>query len=145
MKSLFECVDCIELYVQDLDEGIAYYRDSLGLKLLWRREDTAGLGMENDITEIVLNTQRPGVCVDIKVVSVEAALPAILRAGGHVEVPIFDIDIGKCAVVNDRWGNRYVILDMSKGTYVTDADGNILGVTKQSQLLQKPSSKGKSK
>lgn len=31
-----------------------------------------------------------------------------------------DIDIGKCAVVSDRWGNRYYILDMTKGTYDTD-------------------------
>ncbi len=129
-KSLFECVDCVELHVDNLEDGISYYRDAMGLKLLWRNETTAGLGMENDITELVINTERPGICVDIKVKSVERAIPEIINAGGKVEVPIFDIDIGKCAVVNDKWGNRYVILDMTKGKYVTDSEGNILGLSK---------------
>lgn len=133
MNSLFSCVDCIELYVDDLDAGIAYYRDAMGLRLLWRNEASAGLGMEEDSTEIVLNTQRPGVCVDLKVASVERAIPEICKAGGRVEVPIFDIDIGKCAVVRDRWDNRYVILDMTKGKYVTDAEGNVIGVSKEQE------------
>lgn len=42
---------------------------------------------------------------------------------------MFDIDIGKCAVVQDKWSNRYVILDMTKGQYVTDAEGNIFGIS----------------
>ncbi len=130
MKPMFKCVDCIELHVDDLAEGIAYYRDAMGLKLLWKNATTAGLGMDGDITEIVINTERPGVCVDMKVQSVERAIPQIVRAGGKVEVPMFDIDIGKCAVVNDKWGNRYVILDMTKGRYVTDSEGNIIGVSK---------------
>lgn len=36
MSEFFKQVDCIELYVPDLDEGIKYYCGSLGLKLLWR-------------------------------------------------------------------------------------------------------------
>lgn len=42
----------------------------------------------------------------------------------------FDIQIGKCAVVKDPWDNQYVILDMSKGSFITDEKGNIIGLKK---------------
>ena len=37
----------------------------------------------------------------------------------------FDIAIGRCAVVQDRWGNRLVLLDHSKGRLLTDATGRV--------------------
>lgn len=61
-NSLLQCVDCIELYADNWDAGISYYKNTMGLKLLWRSDTTAGLGMEKDTTEVVINTQRPGVC-----------------------------------------------------------------------------------
>lgn len=128
MAGLFTHVDCVELYVSDLDEGIAYYRDALGLKLLWRRDTSAGLGLENDIAEVVLQTERQEMNVDFKVDSVDEAVGHIARAGGTVLHGPFDIPIGKCAVVTDKWHNRYVILDMTKGRFVTDEQGNVLGV-----------------
>jgi hypothetical protein len=39
----------------------------------------------------------------------------------------FDLRIGRCAVVQDPWGNQLTILDMSKGALVTDADGKVIG------------------
>lgn len=126
MESLFQNVDCVSFYVDDIDEGIAFY-SALGLKLLWRAADSCGLGMSNDITEVVLVTERNPVA-QFKVESVEQALPVFEQAGGRVELAAFDIDIGKCAVVSDRWGNRYCLLDMTKGTYTTDAQGNVIGV-----------------
>ena len=42
-QPLFAHIDCVQLHVPDLDSGIAYYRDALGLKLIWRTEDAAGL------------------------------------------------------------------------------------------------------
>ena len=51
---LLQHVDCIELYVSYPDEGIAYYRDGLDLKILWRSDTSAGLGMAQDVTELVL-------------------------------------------------------------------------------------------
>jgi len=45
-------------------------------------------------------------------------------------VPPFDIQIGRCVVVRDPWGNPLVLLDMSKGKLVTDSEGKILGNTK---------------
>ena len=129
MTPLFRNIDCVELYVPDLDEGIGYYCGCMGLRLLWRAGTSAGFGMENDIAEIVLQTERKQVCVDIRVESVDAALGAVTAAGGRVEHGPFDIPIGRCAVVRDPWDNRYVLLDMSKGRYVTDADGNVTGVS----------------
>ena len=128
MAKIFKNIDCIELYVTDINEGIQYYCDSMGLKLLWRNEDMVGLGMENDITEIVLQSQRKQVLVDIKVESVDESIEKIKEAGGTVEYGPFDVPIGRCAVILDKWHNKYVILDMTKGRYVTDEDGNVTGV-----------------
>jgi predicted enzyme related to lactoylglutathione lyase len=130
MPALFKNIDCVELYVPDLDEGIKYYKDGMGLKLLWRTETSAGMGMESDIAEILLQTERKHMEVDIKVESVMDAIDRIRKAGGRVKFGPFDIPIGKCAVINDKWDNEYVILDMTKGRYVTDEKGNVTGVSK---------------
>jgi predicted enzyme related to lactoylglutathione lyase len=131
MPGLFRNVDCIELYVPNLDEGIRYYRDGMGLKLLWRAETSAGLGMDDDIAELVLQTDRKKMNVDFKVESVIDSAKRIVELGGQVISGPFDIPIGKCAVVQDRWENEYVILDMTKGKYTTDENGNVTGVYKE--------------
>lgn len=130
MKPLFSNADCIELYVSNLDDGMRYYCESLGLKRLWRTETMAGLGMEEGVTEVVLQTERKKISVDFKVASVPEAIENILDAGGSVIHGPFEIAIGKCAVIKDRWDNEYVILDMTKGKYVTDINGNVTGVCK---------------
>lgn len=130
MSELFKNVDCIELYVSDLDDGIKYYCNSMGLKLLWRAETSAGLGMYNDVAEIVIQTDRKKINVDFKVDSVVDSIERITDAGGKIIYGPFDIPIGKCAVIQDKWENEYVILDMTKGKYVTDKSGNVIGVSK---------------
>lgn len=130
MSGLFKKTDCIELYVSDLDDGIEYYCNSLGLKLLWRAETSVGLGMQSSVTEIVLQTDRERITVDFLVDSVAESAEKITGSGGKVIFGPFDIPIGKCAVVQDKWENEYVILDMSKGRYVTDENGNVIGVSK---------------
>ena len=52
---------------------------------------------------------------------------ANVLAGGSIVVPPFDIQIGRCVVVRDPWGTVLVLLDMSKGTLLTDGDGNVIG------------------
>jgi lactoylglutathione lyase len=128
MKPLFRYVDCIELYVPDLLEGEAYYCKSLGLKVLWRSGTMTGLGMDEGKTEIVLQSERREQNIDLKVDSVTDAVREIEKAGGQILYGPFDVQIGKCAVVKDPWGNKYVILDTTKGTYITDGDGNIIGL-----------------
>jgi len=131
MPGLFTNVDCIELYVSDLDDGIDYYCGSLGLKFLWRAETSVGLGMESGTTEVVLQTDRKWMNVDFKVDSVVDSVKCIAGAGGRIIDGPFDIPIGKCAVVQDKWENQYVILDMTKGKYVTDESGNVVSVYKE--------------
>ncbi len=129
-EPLFENVDCISMFVDDVEKGLDFYQKALGLKLLWRTEGSCGLGMPNGIAEIVLVTAHNPM-VDLKVASVEEALPRFTQAGGTVEYGPFDIDIGKCAVVVDLWGNRYCILDMTKGAYDVDGSGSVNGVSQK--------------
>ena len=130
MPGLFTHVDCIELYVSNLYDGIKYYCGCLGLKLLWRTETSVGLGMEKGTTEVVLQTDRKKINVDFKVDSVMDSIERIIKAGGKIVDGPFDIPIGKCAVIQDKWENQYVILDMTKGKYVTDESGNVVSVSK---------------
>ncbi len=127
MDSVIRHVDCIELFVDDLDAGLSFYRDALGLALLWRSDTT--LGLPDGLAEVVLQTDRPRMNVDFKVDSVPGAVERILKAGGRLIHGPFDIPIGRCAVVRDLWQNEYVILDQSKGTYMTDAEGRVTGVS----------------
>ncbi len=124
---LLQKVDCIRLYVSDLESGLAFYRDRLGLALVWRTEQAVGLRLPDDETEIVLHTERQAPEIDFKVERAEEAATRIEQAGGKVVVPPFDIQIGRCVVVHDPWGNKLVLLDFTKGLLETDAEGNVIG------------------
>jgi predicted enzyme related to lactoylglutathione lyase len=120
-------VDCVRLYVPDLEAGLAFYRDQLGHELIWRTETAAGLRLPESEAELVLQTEDQRQEVDLLVDSADAAAEFIERAGGRVIVPPFDIQIGRCVVVEDPWGNPLVLLDTSKGLLKTDEDGNVIG------------------
>jgi len=124
---LIRKVDCIRLYVPDLEEGLAFYRDQLGHPLIWRTESSAGLRLPESDTELVLQTADQRQEVDLLVDSADEAAKRVAQAGGRVIVPPFDIQIGRCVVLEDPWGNPLVLLDTSKGFLKTDADGNVLG------------------
>ena len=126
-QPLLETVDCVSFYTDSLDRGIAFYGGALGLRLLWRAKDSCGLGLREGATELVL-VERRNPAANFKVASVEKALPAFLAAGGALEYGPFDIDIGRCAVVADPFGNRFCLLDMTKGVYATDADARVTGL-----------------
>jgi len=117
---LFRKIDCIRLPVSDLESGLAFYRDRIGLELIWVTEESAGLKMPEDDSEIVLYTESRGEEIDILVDSADDAARSFESAGGEVVVQPFDIRIGRCAVVKDPWGNELVLLDNSKGRLVTD-------------------------
>jgi predicted enzyme related to lactoylglutathione lyase len=130
-EALVSKVDCIRLYVADLDQGLAFYRDRLGHELIWRTREAAGLRLAADESEIVLHTDQAPLEVDLKVESAEAAAARFEEAGGKVVVPLFEIQIGRAAVVQDPWGNQLVLLDSSKGVLLTDAEGSVTGVGEQ--------------
>lgn len=124
---LVKKVDCVLFHVSDLDAGLAFYRDQLGHELIWRTPEAVGLRLPDTDTEIVLHTERPELEIDLLVDSVPAAAARFEAAGGRIIVPPFEIRIGQGAVVQDPWGNQFVLLDTSKGLLLTDADGNVIG------------------
>jgi lactoylglutathione lyase len=126
-EPLMQTVDCVRLYVTDLEAGLAFYRDQLGHELIWRTDEAVGLRMPDTATEIVLHTQQQEPEIDFKVESAETAIIRFQEAGGKVILIPFDIQIGRCAVVEDPWGNRLVLLDATKGSLVTDVEGNVTG------------------
>jgi lactoylglutathione lyase len=126
-RPLIQKVDCVRLYVPDLEAGLAFYRDRLGHSLIWRTESAIGLRLPGTDAEIVLHTEQRELEVDLKVESADAAAARFEEAGGKVVAGPFDIQIGRCAVVRDPWGNEFVLLDASKGLLLSDAQGNVIG------------------
>ena len=125
--ALIRKVDCVRLYVTDLEAGLAFYRDRLGHELIWRTETAAGLRFPESDAELVLQTEDQRQEIDLLVHSADESAKLMEQAGGKVIVPPFDIQIGRCVVVGDPWGNPLVLLDTSKGLLETDADGNVIG------------------
>jgi predicted enzyme related to lactoylglutathione lyase len=123
---LFRKVDCVQLSVPDLNEALEFYQRRLGHDLVWRSGDSAGLRMPDTDTEIVLQTVHSGMEINMLVDSADAAANRFVESGGKVLVPPFDIQIGRCVVVEDPWGNTLVLLDMSVGPLVTDENGNVV-------------------
>ena len=128
-RGLLRKVDSVQIPVPNLDGGLAFYRDRLGHELIWRTETAAGLRLADSDTELVLETQRPQPEVDFLVDFVDQVATQLTRAGGTVLVEPSDIPVGRVAVVADPFGNPLTILDLTKGRYLTDADGDVIGVT----------------
>ena len=125
--ALIRKVDCVLLYVPDLEAGLTFYRDRLGHELIWRTKTAAGLRLPESDAELVLQSEAQRREVDLFVNSADEAAAFIEQAGGRVVVPPFDIQIGRCVVVEDPWGNPLGLLDASKGLLATDANGNVIG------------------
>ena len=111
---LLRKVDCIRLAVDDLDAAIGFYK-GLGHDLIWRRAAAAGLRLPESSTELVLQTEQPGLEVDLLVDDAERAAERFVAAGGTLVSGPSEIEIGRCAVVADPWQNTLVLLDMSRG------------------------------
>ena len=120
-------IDSVQLFVTDLDGALRFYRDGLGQELVWRTETAIGFRMPNTDAEIVVQTERQGLEVDLTVESVASATTRITAAGGRVLLPAFDIQIGRAVVVADPWGNTLVLMDSSKGLVRTDEEGFVIG------------------
>jgi predicted enzyme related to lactoylglutathione lyase len=126
---LLQKVDAVTVPVPDLDTGLRFYRDCLGHELRWRNDQIgqAGLGLPGSDTEIVLTIRQQSE-PNWLVTSADQAAAAMEAAGGRVVTEPFDIPVGRVAVVADPFGNILVLVDLSKGHYVTDGAGNVTGV-----------------
>ena len=78
MDPLLRKVDCVQIPVPDLDAGLRFYRDGLGLELKWRHVTQAGLRLGD--SELVLQTERPGPEMDFLVDSAEEAVRRVEAA-----------------------------------------------------------------
>ena len=110
---LLRAVDCVQIRVPDLESGLAFYRDRLGHRLLWRTPEAAGLALPGSDTELVLTTTREAE-VDFLVDSVPDAVAALLDAGATVVAEPADIPVGRVAVLTDPFGTRLTVLDLSR-------------------------------
>lgn len=127
-------VDAVTVRVPDLDAGLAFYRDVLGHSLNWRDDaiGQAGLALSEGDSELVLTTEQgyePNWLVD----SVDDAVEVFRTSGGSVVAEPFDIPVGRVGVVVDPFGNTLVLIDLSIGTYTTDAAGHVSGVSRISR------------
>jgi predicted enzyme related to lactoylglutathione lyase len=110
-------IDCVMVPVRDLDQAAAFYERAFGLRRLWQDESSAGLGMPETDAEIVLHTMDlpPDVNVHYLVDEVGSAVAALIAEGCHLRTAPFDIPVGRCAVLEDPYGNPVCLLDLSKG------------------------------
>lgn len=108
-------IDCVMLQVDDLDEAVAFYERVFGLRTLWRDATSVGLAMFDTDAEIVLHTSAPPFSVHFMVDDVDVAFAEYVAHGCTVRVAPFEIVIGKCAVVEDPYGNAIAFLDNTKG------------------------------
>jgi len=111
-------IDCVMIYVEDLEAAVSYYAEVFGLRPLWRDDQSVGLGMPETDAEIVLHTDPAlpsKVEVHYLVDDVVRAVETLAQKGGRTLAEPFDIAIGKCAVIEDPFGTRLCILDMTKG------------------------------
>lgn len=131
---LLRKIDAVTVPVPDLDQGLRFYRDALGHALLWRDDSRgqAGLRMPDSDAEIVLTLQQ-AYEPDWLVTSAAEAAEAVVRAGGRVVSGPMDIPVGSVVVVADPFGNVLVLVDLAKGRYTTDADGDVTGVRPSEQ------------
>jgi len=128
--ALLRKVDAVTVRVPDLDRGLEFYSRALGHRLRWRNDGIgqAGFSLPDGDTEIVLATSldcEPNWLVD----SAAEAAKRIRAAGGMIVSEPADIPVGRVAVVADPFGNRLVLVELSKGRYTTDESGRVTGVT----------------
>ena len=126
---LLLAVDAVTVPVPDLDSGLAFYQGRLGHRLLWRNDEVgqAGLALAAQETELVLTTSAPYAPTWL-VESVDSAVESMINAGARLMNGPSDVPVGRLAVVEDVFGNQLVLLDTSKGRYLTDESGRVTGV-----------------
>ena len=117
MKPTLRKIDCVMIKVLELEKAAAYYESVFGLKRLWQDAHSVGMGMPETDAEIVLhdNDMPKEISVHYLVDDVLQAVDTFAAQGCIIRAKPFDIAIGKCAVLEDPFGNTLAILDMTKG------------------------------
>ena len=128
MKNIIKKVDCLWFYVDDLEKWIEFYKDKMWLKLKWKGENDAWFELWESEAELVIQTKEKRQEVDLTVENVVKSVEEFREIWAKIVVEPFDINIWKCAVIEDLWWNTFTILDNTKWLYKTDKNWNILKV-----------------
>lgn len=111
-------IDCIMIRVDDVEAAATYYARVFGLRPQWSGDDSIGLVFPESDAEIVLHND-PDIPSSVEVYylvdDVVSVVAHYTEQGCRVLVAPFDITIGKCAVIEDPFGTRLCVLDMTKG------------------------------
>jgi catechol 2,3-dioxygenase-like lactoylglutathione lyase family enzyme len=112
-------IERILIRVRDVAEATDFYSDVFGLKPVWRdeQEGSAGLLFPDSDAELVLSYDFHGTgSSEVQYLGddVISAIQHDTKQGCIVIVQPFDAHMGKCAVIEDPFGHRLFILDMSK-------------------------------
>ncbi len=116
-------IDCVMIRVDDMEVATAYYTEVFGLRPVWRDEISTGLAFPETDAEIVLHCSPnipSRVEVHYLVDDVVIVAQILAKKGCQILVEPFDIVIGKCAVIQDPFGTRLCLLDMTKGPRQTE-------------------------
>jgi predicted enzyme related to lactoylglutathione lyase len=107
-------IDCVMVPVPDLVAAVAYYERVFGLTVNWRDDTSVGTRLPESDVEVVLNIA--GISgVHYLVDDVLTAVGQATDDGCRLVLEPFDVVIGKCAQVEDPFGNRVYLLDVTKG------------------------------
>lgn len=86
---------------------------------MWQTARMVGLRLASSDTELVLALDI-GPETNLLVESVPEAVRAFAHAGGSIVAEPEEIPVGGVAVVDDPFGNRLTLVDLSKGPYTPD-------------------------
>lgn len=117
-KHMLRKIDCVMIHVDDVKAAANYYTEVFGLKRVWWDEESVGLAFPEADAEIVVHNKADipaRVEVYYLVDDVISASKRFIERDCHLLVEPFDIAIGKCAIIEDPFGTRLCILDMTKG------------------------------
>ncbi len=111
-------VDAVMFLVEDINDAATFYEDVMGMRRGWTDEENSLIGMlfpGND-TELVLHTNSslPNPNVSFQVEDVELFVKLYEQKGYKVLVEPFEIRCGKCAVLEDPYGNGIEVMDLTK-------------------------------
>jgi predicted enzyme related to lactoylglutathione lyase len=116
--------------VDDVEAAATYYAEVFGLHPQWSGDDSIGLVFPETNAEIVLH-HNPDIPSSVEVYylvdDVVAVVADYAAKGCQVLVEPFDITIGKCAVIQDPFGTRLCILDMTRGPRPLNLAGSTTG------------------
>jgi len=111
----------IMVVVRDMERSVNYYRDVLGLKLLFKQSNWSqfdagniliGLHPEGDEVKVSPST---GMSFGIYVDDVTRATAEIKRRGGHIAIQPRNEPFGRWALAQDPDGYNIQLIEMARG------------------------------